>query len=45
MDKRKFSPDENLTIVLEALETGKITETCKKHGIPHFSLSMNGKTN
>lgn len=34
MDKRKFSPEEKLAIVLEALETGKITETCKKHGIP-----------
>ncbi len=34
MEKRTFGPDEKLAIVLEALETGKITETCKKHGIP-----------
>jgi transposase-like protein len=34
MDKRKFSPEEKLAVVLEALETGKITDTCKKHGIP-----------
>ncbi len=34
MEKRKFSPEEKLSIVLEALETGKITEACKKHNVP-----------